>query len=83
MKIDATLIDDLNRATAWLSFLIVAVYVITGFGMVDMWGVAGIIGKARCEYWHSNAYLAYVLVALLAVHGGICIYRTLKRNKII
>lgn len=83
MKLDAVLLDKINRYTAWLSFIIVAVYLATGFGMVGIWGVRELLGKARAEYWHSNIYLAYLLILSLGVHALICFYRTLKRYRII
>jgi len=83
MRIDGVMLEKANRITAWLAFLIVAVYIVTGFGMVGMWGMSTLIGRARSQYWHSSIHLAYVLIVVLAVHALICVYRTLKRNKVI
>jgi len=76
---DGILLEKVNRATAWIAFAVIAVFIATGFGSVGMWGMDSLIGRARSQYWHNNRYLAYLLVLTLAVHGGVCVYRRLKR----
>jgi len=83
MKVNAVMLEKINRITAWITAILVLVYMITGFGMVGMWGMGKLLGMARSSYWHSNVYLAYLLIITLAIHGGICLYRTLKRNRVI
>jgi len=83
MKFDGIMLEKVNRLTAWVSFIIVGVYIATGFGSVGMWGMRDLLGKARSDYWHNNHYLAYLLIIALAVHAAICLYRTLKKHRII
>ena len=83
MRIDGVFLEKVNRLTAWLSFILMAVFIATGFGMVGMWGMGSLLGVARSTYWHSNIYLAYLLIVVVAIHCGICLYRTLKRYGVI
>ena len=83
VKFDGLLLEKLNRITAWASFILMAVFMATGFGSAGMWGVREILGKARCDYWHNNHILAYLLILFVLIHSAICLYRTLKRYKIL
>jgi len=80
---DEILLNRINRLTAWLAFLLMGVFVITGFGMVGMWGMDDILGAARSAYWHNNHYLAYLLIIVVVIHASICLYRTLRKHKIL
>jgi len=75
--------DRLSRIAAWISFLLIIVYVLTGFAMVGMWNMDSLIGVRRSTYWHTNIYLAYLLLITVLTHSLICIKNTLKKWKVL
>ncbi len=77
------LLTKANRLSAWICFLLVIIFIITGFAMTGQFGMDKIIGVRLADRLHSDNTLIWLLIISLTVHSLVCIRNALKRWKML
>lgn len=63
----------LSRCTAWIAFVVILLFILTGYGMTKR-----IIDPDLAKFLHNKILPVALIVSLLA-HGGICARATFRR----
>jgi succinate dehydrogenase/fumarate reductase cytochrome b subunit len=67
----------LARITGWLLFLLVLLYIVTGFSLCGEYGVEAWIDSQTALWVHK--LFEWPLLAVFGVHSGVTIYFAMRR----
>jgi hypothetical protein len=70
------LLGRISRWSAWVSFVVVLLFIVTGYGMTKQ-----MIDPTLAKFLHAKV-LPIPLFLALVVHGGICARDSLRRWKV-